>query len=198
MASFDMASFVASFSGRLPLLSLEQLTELLASIPISSTGQAFKLAICRRFLTDKAIDVRTGERHSRPAPVARALPRAAPIARGRPASETPGEISASSVERRHPLPTPVDVIELLEKCTVGPEAPKDMVDKVYRMKFDCLLAYNNLQRRRPDGQIDPAWSVIITEGRLSQTLEVAFGSGDDGRVYRETLGRIVLLWKSAL
>jgi len=178
--------FLASASSRLSSLSSERLSHLFGSIPSSPIGLNFKLALCKKLLTEILSDNETDETKRREV---RAQPRAR-----RPLGEAPPENNgATQIASKHPIPASIEIIRVLKMSSDGHEILKD---KVYRLKFDLLVTYGNLQRQLPPDQQDNGWSKILTEGSLPAVLEVAFGSGTEGKVYREALGSIIAFWSS--
>jgi hypothetical protein len=188
--------FLASVYGRLTFLPSKQLFELLGSMSYSQTGQRFKVALCRKYLLETVLANDSGSSSTRPAPLARAQPRAVPaiVSDTEALLENPATVSIAS---RHPLPGSAEVLRLLgipiSNSRPSPRSAGDM----YRIKFEFFVSYGNIQSQLPVDQREASWRTMLDDGRFSQTLDAAFSLGVEGTTYRQLSNSIVAVWRSS-
>lgn len=156
------------------------------------TGQRFKVALCKKYLTEALAANDIGNSCRRPIPFARTQPRALP---------TPGQRSSDDqshasqvIAGRHTLPGSAEVIRLLEKPIRCPERSSHTVHDLYRIKFELLITYGTLQSQLPSNSRDEGWQAILAQGSLRSTTEAAFEMENEGTVFKQAAKSILALW----
>jgi len=165
----------------------------------SPTIAKFKVALCKKYLTSSTTisSVDTSQFASRPKPQARAV-RAARRSSGMPEHEGstssttsgPSAAAAAATASKNPLPSPSEILELIEKPDVGFGSPTQLL----RIKFELLLSYAFVQNSVAEPQRQQSvWRDMLQDGRFQKTVDFAFG-GEGAEIYKESLKAVMVTW----
>jgi hypothetical protein len=180
--------FVASVYGRFSSLSSQEIFDLLECISLSPTGQKYKIALCRKYLSENLVLSNSENSTIKPHLSARPQPKLQSADR----KQTPPreKVIANSISSKYAMPSSAEVIRLLMgKITHSSRSKLE----VYRVKFELLIAHQATQLQLPDGEEESGWRSYFSLDNTPRTLEVAF-SGTDGQVYIEALKGIIPHW----
>lgn len=182
-AEFDFNMFLEQVTSRLHSASPEIVQTFLSGFHLSQSSQLFKLALCRKFLSDESGGRKPSSR--RPKPQARAVRAARGTALVREenlSSSSAASFSASKIS----MPPTSDIIHLLTGSD-GRTSPA-----ILTVKKELLISYAYLQQiaeRR-----DAEWQQIATDGRLEAQVNSVFGGESYAQQDRDALINLVRVW----
>jgi len=162
----------------------DQLSSLFSMLPLSLTICKFKLALCQRYL-----DVATSAARPRVQPRAARAPQRKfageenSISEATPQTSFQPTISGSGSSKYKP-PAVSEIIRLLGLNTNGRNS--SVTDATMRIKFELLTSFAVVQENFGDDSEKAKWSSLLREG-LSEACTAAFGEGELGKGYRESL-----------
>ncbi|KAG1770479.1 hypothetical protein EDD22DRAFT_770017 [Suillus occidentalis] len=182
-AQFDFNMFLEQVTSRLHSASPEIVQTFLSGFHLSQSSQLFKLALCRKFLSDESGGRNPSSR--RPKPQARAVRAARGTALAREenlSSSSAASFSASKIS----MPSTNDIVHLLTGSN-GRISPA-----ILTVKKELLISYAYLQQiaeRR-----DAEWQQIATDGRLEAQVNSVFGGESYAQQDRDALINLVRVW----
>lgn len=182
-AEFDFNMFLEQVTSRLHSASPEIVQTFLSGFHLSQSLQLFKIALCRKFLSDESGGRNPPSR--RPKPQARAVRAARGIALAREenlSSSSAASFSASKIS----MPSTSDIVYLLTASN-GRTSPA-----ILTVKKELLISYAYLQQiaeRR-----DAEWQQIATDGRLEAQVNSVFGGESYAQQDRDALINLVRVW----
>jgi hypothetical protein len=176
--------FVASVYGRFSSLSSHEIFDLLECISPSPTGQNYKIALCRKYLSEN-LALNDSENSTTKPLSTRPQPKLQSAVR----RQTPprGKSMANSMSNKYAIPSSAEVIRLVMGKIAHSSRP---ILEVYRVKFELLMAYDATQSQLPDREQESGWRSHFALENTPQTLEAAF-AGTEGQVYIEALKGII-------
>jgi hypothetical protein len=175
--------FLEQVTSRLHSASPEIVQTFLSGFHFSQSSQLFKLALCRKFLSDESGGRKPSSR--RPKPQARAVRAARGTALAREenlSSSSAASFSASKIS----MPSTSDIVHLLTGSN-GRTSPA-----ILTVKKELLISYAYLQQiaeRR-----DAEWQQIATDGRLEAQVNSVFGGESYAQQDRDALINLVRVW----
>lgn len=186
-AKFDFNMFLEQVTSRLHSASPEIVQTFMSGFHLSQSAQLFKLALCRKFLSDEL-----GERNPsnrRPKPQARAVRAARGIAPAREetlssssANDSPASFSASKIS----IPPTSDIVHLLTGSN-GHTSPVILI-----VKKELLISYAYLQQIAERRDVE--WQQLATDGRLEDQVNSVFSGESYAQQDRDALINLVRVW----
>lgn len=166
-AEFDFNMFLEQVTLRLYSASPEIIQTFMSGFHLSQSAQLFKLALCRKFLSDESSGKNPSNR--RPKPTARAVRAARGIAAKEEnlSSSSANDSSASFSASKISMPPASDVVHLLTG------SGRTSSPAILTVKKELLISYAYLQQiaeRR-----DAEWQQLVTDGRLGDRVVSVFG-----------------------
>jgi hypothetical protein len=154
---------------------------------LSQSAQLFKLALCRKFLSDESGGRNPSSR--RPKPQARAVRATRGIALAREenlSSSSANDSSASFSASKISMPSTSDIVHLLTGSN-GRTSPA-----ILTVKKELLISYAYLQQIAD--QRDAEWQQLTTDGRLEGQINSVFGGESYAQQDRDALINLVRVW----
>lgn len=185
-ADFDFNMFLEQVTSRLHSASPEIVQTFMSGFHLSHSAQLFKLALCRKFLSDESGGRNPTSR--RPKPQARAVRAARGIAPAREenlSSSSANDSSAFSASKISMPPTG-DIVHLLTASN-GRTSPA-----ILTVKKEFLISYAYLQQMAE--QRDVEWQQLATDGRLEDQVNLVFGGESYAQQDRDALISLVKVW----
>lgn len=186
-AEFDFNMFLEQVTSRLRSASPEIVQTFMSGFHLSHSAQLFKLALCRKFLSDESGGRNPSSR--RPKPQARAVRAARGIALVREenlSSSSANDSSASFSASKISTPSTGDIVRLLTGSN-GRTSPA-----ILTVKKELLISYAYLQQIAE--QRDVEWQQITTDGRLEDQVNSVFGGESYAQQDGDALISLVRVW----
>ncbi|KAG1734707.1 uncharacterized protein EDB91DRAFT_1225584 [Suillus paluster] len=187
-AEFDFQMFLEQVTSRLYSASPEIVQTFMSGLHLSHSAQLFKLALCRKFLSDESGGKNTSTR--RPKPQARAVRAArgiAPVREENLSSSSANDSSASFSASKISMPPTGDVVHLLTGTKGRSSSPAILI-----VKKELLISYAYLQQIAE--QRDVEWQQLATGGRLEDLVNSVFGGESYAQQDRDALISLVRVW----
>lgn len=179
--------FLEQVTSRLRSASPEIVQTFMSGFHLSHSAQLFKLALCRKFLSDESGGRNPSSR--RPKPQARAVRAARGIALVREenlSSSSANDSSASFSASKISTPSTGDIVRLLTGSN-GRTSPA-----ILTVKKELLISYAYLQQIAE--QRDVEWQQITTDGRLEDQVNSVFGGESYAQQDGDALISLVRVW----
>lgn len=186
-AEFDFNMFLEQVTSRLHSASPEIVQTFMSGFHLSHSAQLFKLALCRKFLSDESGGRNPSSR--RPKPQARAVRVARGIARAREenlSSSSANDLSASFSASKISAPPTGDIVHLLTGSN-GRTSPA-----ILTVKKELLISYAYLQQIAERRDVE--WQQITTDGRLEDQVNLVFGGESYAQQDKDALISLVRVW----
>ncbi|KAG1829146.1 hypothetical protein EV424DRAFT_1382984 [Suillus variegatus] len=186
-AGFDFNMFLEQVTSRLYSASPEIVQTFMSGFHLSRSAQLFKLALCRKFLSDESGGRNPSSR--RPKPQARAVRAARGTAAAREqnlSSTSANDSSASFSASKISMPPSGDIVHLLS----GPNGRTSPA--IITVKKELLISYAYLQQIAE--QRDVEWQQLATDGRLEDQVNSVFGGESYAQQDRDALISLVRVW----
>lgn len=179
--------FLEQVTTRLYSASSEIVQTFMTGLHLSRSVQLFKLALCRKFLSDESESGGRNTSTRRPKPQARAVRvmRGTAPAKENLSSSNVGDSSTFSSASKFSFPMPGDVVQLL---TVSSNSSPTILI----VKKELLISYGYLQQiaeRR-----DMEWQQLAAGGRLEDLVNSIFGEESYALQDRDALIGLVRVW----
>ncbi|KAG2368110.1 hypothetical protein BDR07DRAFT_1391885 [Suillus spraguei] len=186
-AEFDFNMFLEQVTSRLRSASPEIVQTFMSGFHLSHSVQLFKLALCRKFLSDESGGRNPSSR--RPKPQARAVRAARGIVPARELNLSISSVDDSSAPffaSKISMPPTGDIVHLLTGSN-GRTSPA-----ILTVKKELLISYAYLQQITE--QRDVEWQQLATDGRLEEQVNSVFGEESYAQQDREALISLVRVW----
>ncbi|KAI0645721.1 hypothetical protein C8Q79DRAFT_1111447 [Trametes meyenii] len=211
----DFPMFLNAVSMRISSMSVDALSYLLSTLPVTRAVAQFKVHLCRHTFGGGS----TGSANGKPKPQARAKaqPRrrvrtemteastdAGPTSQDTQATtQDPGTTAVASVARKFPTVSGSDILELLARPN-----PSDYgaAAQTICLKGELVVSYGLLQQLAVEADRDQKWNDILRDGSLRIAVQEAFSPGAiskadaEGKAYvqnrRDAMLAVLSLWQS--
>ena len=180
--------FLEQVTSRLYSGSPEIIQIFMSGFHLSHSAQLFKLALCRKFLSDESGGRNTSTR--RPKPQARAVRVVRGIAPTREenlsSSSANDSLTSLSTSKISILPTD-DVVRLLTGFNGRSSSPAILI-----VKKELLISYGYLQQIAERRDVE--WRQLAASGRLENIVNSVFGEESYAQQDRDALISLVRVW----
>lgn len=186
-AEFDFNMFLEQVTSRLHSASPEIVQTFMSGFHLSHSAQLFKLALCRKFLSDELGGRNPSSR--RPKPQARAVRAARGVIPAREenlSSSSANDPSASFSASKISMPPTGDIVHLLTGSN-GRTSPAILI-----VKKELLFSYAYLQQIAERRDVE--WQKIATDGRLENHVNSVFGGESYAQQDRDVIISLVRIW----
>jgi hypothetical protein len=186
-AEFDFNMFLEQVTSRLHSASPEIVQTFMSGFHLSHSAQLFKLALCRKFLSDELGGRNPSSR--RPKPQARAVRAARGVVPAREENLTSSganDPSASFSASKISMPPTGDIVHLLTGSN-GRTSPA-----ILTVKKELLFSYAYLQQIAERRDVE--WQKMATDGRLENHVNSVFGGESYAQQDRDVIISLVRVW----
>lgn len=184
--------FLEQVTTRLYSASSEIVQTFLSGLYLSRSVQLFKLALCRKFLSDESESGGRNTSTRRPKPQARAVrvQRGTAPAKENLSSSNVDDSSTLSSASKISFPTPGDVVQLLTVSNGSNSSPTILI-----VKKELLISYGYLQQIAERRDVE--WQQLAAGGRLEDLVNSIFGEESYALQDRDALIGLVRVWATS-